>query len=610
MSGFLILTLSGLVGILGYASVLHATIGLERPRSVVHLLFALWSLILTAYVAAKIGSYRAETPEALVLMRRIETSGSMLLTAVLPWFAAAFLGLKNLRFMQVAITAGCIVVVIANWVLPYGASFNTQPELRPWILPWGERVTDIRALDRGPWYLAGAGLIFFTFAWGVWLALRTRLAGRERRRAATLAACLALALGGDIGNFLVNWGFMQGPHTAEFSFVALVLMLDIELSHERRQFRTRIQGVLDNVPAAVQLKLADGRYMMVNRAYEELFQLTQRSVVGKTDRDLFPAQRAEAARAADQQVLRSLQVHRSEETIVQGGSARIFAVLKFPLMQPDGTADALCCIYTDVTHQRRSEREMDALRRQVWHADRVERTAVLAASLAHEMSQPLTAILSNAQAALRFLAHEEPDLAEVQAILRDVVRDDKRAADVINGLRAMLRRQDAPRERIDIGLCVGGVVDLMHSDCVERGVMVEHSLAPGLIVLADKAHIQQVLLNLLMNANEAMGETSSGSRRLRVSVSATDGSRALVAVRDEGPGIDPEDLERVFDNFYTTKAKGLGMGLAVCRAITEAHGGRLWAERNAGAGVTFAFSLATLPQETMAGPAAAQTAAV
>jgi len=158
----------------------------------------------------------------------------------------------------------------------------------------------------------------------------------------------------------------------------------------------------------------------------------------------------------------------------------------------------------------------------------------------------------------------------------------------------MLRRQDTPREPIDIGLCVSEVVDLMHSDCIARGVSVERSLEPALTVSADKAQIQQVLLNLVMNANEAMSETASGERRLQVAVAEAADSRVLVTVRDEGLGIDEEDLERVFDNFYTTKAKGLGMGLAVCRAILEAHGGHLWAERNDGPGVSFKFTLAAV----------------
>lgn len=593
MSAALLITLSALVGILAYAGLRHALAGLAQPRSGVHLLFALWSLLFAVYVASRMVSYSATTVDSLILARRIETSMAMLVTAALPWFAGAYLRLTNIRPFQIGITVGCVVLVIINLMLPFGAAFSARPTVESLMFPWGERVTDIRVVEPEALFLVGVALISYTFLWGLYVSLRMRLAGRERRRAATLAACMTLLIGGIIGSLLVDFGLVRGPHTAEFAFVALVLMLDIELSYERRQFRSRIQGVLDNVPAAVHVKLADGRYMMVNRAYEELFRLPEQSVVGMTDLDLFPRQRAEAASASDKEVLKSLRVYRTEQSMGEGEGARVFSLLKFPLLQPDGTADALCAIYTDVTHQRRSEREMDALRRQVWHADRVERTAVLAASLAHEMSQPLTAILSNAQAALRFLAKDQPDLTEVRAILQDVVRDDKRASGVINGLRTMLRRQDTPRESIDIGTCVSEVMDLMHSDCVERGIHMERRLTQGLTVVADKAQIQQVMLNLLMNANEAMAETPSGDRRLQVVVSQHGDSQVLVAVRDAGPGIDPEDLERVFDNFYTTKVKGLGMGLAVCRAILEAHGGRLWAETNVGPGATFKFSLAT-----------------
>ncbi|MGO4391689.1 sensor histidine kinase [Variovorax sp. M-6] len=598
MSEFLVLTLCALTGVIAYATLHNGLIGLQRPVHRTHLLFACLCATLTVYVGAKTGAYRSESAEGLVAMRRLELGASLVFAGVMPWFVGAYLAIRRWR-LQAAMSLGCVIFFIANLVQPWGAAFPEMPEATRITLPWGEQVTDLRVHRASAWFVFGALWFYVIFGWCTYAALREHLAGRHRRGSLTLAACLAILLLGMLYNHLVNLQLAPGVHAAEFSFVALIVMLDFDLSRERRQSRDRVRGILDNMPAAVYVKLRDGRYLMTNRLFEDLFGLVGGSVTGKTDLDLFPAPRAEAMRASDQRVLAEREPLRREEQIGSNerGDPRLFASLKFPLLNPDGSADAMCGVFTDVTDLRQAERETYLLRRQVWHADRVARTAVLAASLAHELSQPLTAILSNAQAGLRFLAQEHPDLAELREILHDVVRDDKRASAVINGLRTMLRRQETERDRIDVGACVQEVVDLMHSDFLERGIAVTPSMAPGCMVLGDKGQLQQVVLNLAMNANEAMAEQPRGSRSLRVSVSASAEGRVRVAIADTGPGIDEENLERVFDHFYTTKAKGLGMGLAMCRSILESHGGSLSVERNEGRGVTFYF---LLPSESAA----------
>jgi PAS domain S-box-containing protein len=247
--------------------------------------------------------------------------------------------------------------------------------------------------------------------------------------------------------------------------------------------------------------------------------------------------------------------------------------------------------HEDITHRKSSEIELQNLRTQHWHSERVTRTGLLISSLAHELSQPLTAILSNAQAGLRFLAHDAPDLKEIGEILKDITADDKRAGEIIESLRVMLRRQQSERQLIDLAALAGEVTVLLNSELVANQVELESDLAAGCLALVDRAQIQQVLLNLLMNAMEAMAATPLGQRQLQVGVRSSGQGEVQVSVRDSGPGITQEEFKKVFDAFWTTKSRGTGMGLAISRSIVESHGGRIWVDSKDGEGSTFFVSL-------------------
>ena len=247
--------------------------------------------------------------------------------------------------------------------------------------------------------------------------------------------------------------------------------------------------------------------------------------------------------------------------------------------------------HEDITQRKRAEIELQNLRAQHWHAERVTRTGLLIASLAHELSQPLTAILSNAQAGLRFLAHDHPDLREINDILKDIASDDKRAGEIIESLRIMLRRQQSERRLIDLALLAGEVTALLKSELVAAQVELLCEFAPGCLAMVDRAQIQQVLLNLIMNAMEAMAASPVGERRLRIGVRSSAPGEVQVSVSDSGSGIFPEKLGNIFDAFKTTKPHGTGLGLAISRSIIEAHGGRIWVDSEEGKGATFFVAL-------------------
>jgi two-component system sensor kinase FixL len=262
---------------------------------------------------------------------------------------------------------------------------------------------------------------------------------------------------------------------------------------------------------------------------------------------------------------------------------------------PDLDAEGrVCGIYVmglDVTERTLAQQESKRLQEELFHAGRISTMGELAGALAHEINQPLGAIMSNAQAAQRFLAAPQPDLAEVQAILFDIVEDDARAGEVIRRLRELLKHQGTRRQALDLNALLGEVAQMLHSDAVRRGVDVRMELAPQLPpIQGDRIQLQQVALNLMLNAFEAMEARPRGDRRLVVRT-AERGDDVLTAVSDSGPGIPKGDMDRIFKPFYTTKPQGLGMGLSLSRSIVQAHKGRLWAESPPGGGTTFCFSL-------------------
>lgn len=249
--------------------------------------------------------------------------------------------------------------------------------------------------------------------------------------------------------------------------------------------------------------------------------------------------------------------------------------------------------------RRRAELEAARLRHELAHAGRVTVMGQLASSLAHELAQPLGAILRNAEAAELFLQAESPDLDEIKAILADIRSDDHRAGDVIARMRGLLRRREPRTERLDVGRVVVGVTALVRPDALSRSVRIELDLSRDVPdARGDGVHLQQVVLNLLMNGLDAVEGSPPDRRTLTVRTSRSGADSVEIAVSDSGRGIPPEVLPRLFEPFFTTKSNGMGLGLSICRTLLEAHGGSIAAESRPGAGATFRV---TLPADTTSG---------
>jgi PAS domain S-box-containing protein len=254
----------------------------------------------------------------------------------------------------------------------------------------------------------------------------------------------------------------------------------------------------------------------------------------------------------------------------------------------------------DVTVRKRSEDALDRMRLDLAHVSRVSTLGQMAASIAHEINQPLAGIVINGNASLRWLAGEPPNLHEAREATRRIVRDGQRAGDVITRLRSLFQRGGPLKERLRMNDVVEEVIAITRGEVQKGGATIRTQLSDDLpSVVGDRVQLQQLVLNLIMNAVEAMSGVQDRPREIVIHSRPGEGEEVLVAVQDSGVGLDPESREKIFDAFYTTKSVGMGMGLAISRSIVEHHGGRLWAASNEGPGATFLF---TIPRNGVSAP--------
>jgi signal transduction histidine kinase len=274
------------------------------------------------------------------------------------------------------------------------------------------------------------------------------------------------------------------------------------------------------------------------------------------------------------------------------------------LLMPDGSVKYLHVVahaagslefigaVQDVTERRRAQEELDRARSELAHVARVTSLGTLAASIAHEVNQPLSGIVTNASTCLRMLASEPPNLDGARETARRTIRDGHRASEVVNRLRGLFTRKEAVAETVDLNPAILEVIALTASELRRGSVVVREDLADGLPpVTGDRVQLQQVILNLLLNAADAMSEVEDRPRDLVVRTRRDHDGGVCVSVQDSGVGFPPENRERLFEAFYTTKTQGMGIGLSVSRSVIERHRGRLWAVPNDGPGATFSFSI-------------------
>jgi len=386
-----------------------------------------------------------------------------------------------------------------------------------------------------------------------------------------------------------------------------VVLIVCEDTTERKRAEYLTEQVFESSPDAICIVGRDYRYQRVNPGYARSQSMPAERVVRRHVADVLGSEFFErTVRPYADRCFAGEEIRYAEWFALSSGR-RYLSVSYSPLRPNSERVEAILVIARDLTEHMQASEALRATQAELEHVNRVTTMGQLTASIAHEIRQPIAATVTNAQAGLRWLDRQPPDLEEARQAFGCIVREGNRASDVIGRIRALIRKAPSRNEYLDINGAIREVVELTHGEAVKNGVSVRMNLADGLPVIeGDRVQLQQVVLNLIINGVEAMSGVSKGTRELLIGTGKAEAGGVLVAVRDSGPGLDPMTANRLFEAFYTTKPNGMGMGLAICRSIIEAHGGRLWASTNEPRGAAFQFTLPLERDEAVAAEHAGQ----
>jgi two-component system sensor kinase FixL len=587
----------------------HGIIWVQQRKASVHLLFALAAVAVAVIAAFELAIMKSRTPAEIGQLMQWAHVPVFVLVVTIFAFVQLYFGTGRLWLGATA----CVVRLVSlglNFAMPPTLTHREITGLRSFAF-LGERVVMPEGIPN-PWIRVGefSSLLLLVFvadaSWSLW----QRGNAEERRRAAVVGGSIVFFIVAAAGwAALIHAQVVQSPYVISVSFLAIVAAMGFELSYDVLR-AAQITGRLQASEAA--LRESEQRMELATRAAKlglwawdiprnRIWATAQtRAFFGFAATEPLNFERFIDTTQQDDQALVRDAVTRAfsnggdyecDYRVVGPGAPKSWIAARGRVeFGKDGKPVLMRGVLLDITARKESEAELLEKRRELAHLSRVMMLGELSGSLAHELNQPLTAILSNAEAAQRFL--EKGEMTELRDILDDIVTADKHAGEVISRLRLLLKKGEVVRLPLDVNDAVQDALKLMRSDLVNQGVMVEPALAPGLpAVDGDRVQLQQVLLNLVINACDAMADNDGADRRLLVCTECAPDGGARVAVADNGRGIPEGMLDRVFEPFFTTKAHGMGLGLSVCRTIIAAHGGELTAVNNAGRGATFHFTL-------------------
>jgi len=359
-----------------------------------------------------------------------------------------------------------------------------------------------------------------------------------------------------------------------------------------RESEQSLRSAIDGIPGLVAILAPNGDLEAVNRQiFEYCGQSLEELRNWGTNGTIHPDDLPHLAEVFTKSIAAGVPYGTEARVRRFDGEFRWFEIRGIPVRDASDRIVRWYSLLTDTEDRMQALARLQQMQSDFTHINRVSMMGELAASLSHEILHPIATARNNARAGMRFMEMNPPNLDETREALACVVRDADRAKDIVGRMRDHIKKAPPRKERFDLNSATHEVIILAQSVIHRNGVSVQTRLADGLFpVMGDCVQLQQVLLNLILNAAEAMGSVEEGARELLISTEQ-DQAGALVAVRDSGPGIDAQHLDRVFDAFYTTKSSGTGMGLSICRSIIDAHGGKLWAEANEPRGAVFQFTL-------------------
>lgn len=590
------------------AGVLSTLVWVRNRQAWPHFWFALAAFSVTAIGVAELLLMSATSPASYALIQRWAHVPVFLYIVSLVWFTYTYLRSGALWLAWLAVAARVLVLGI-SFAGPGSVNFVEITALVPFEL-FGQ-VVQVPIGAQNPWSPAGSLTVLLAV---LFVFHSTATAWRrdrgDRHRALIIgigvALCMSLAVAPAA---LMHAGLLQIPYFISPAFLLVVMAMGYLLSSDLLQSE-RVARDLRDHQARLDLAAEAGRLGFWEwRAESQEFWSTGhlRRLLGFATSEpvsveswlakVTPDDRS-VARAAFRECLERGEPFRIEFRVPAPDSrSRWITAQGEAKLDQQGKPVLMRGIAVDVTAQHEAILEREKLRWDLARAGRISMLGQLAASLAHELNQPLGAILRNAEAAAILLQGDSPDIAELREITEDIRRDDRRAGTVISRLRTLLQNHTLETNRVDFSELVEDVTALLRTEAVSRSVRLATALEHGnASVQGDSIHLQQVLLNLMMNGLDAAGN-GTGDRFVLIRSRLREGRTLEVSVEDSGPGVDADHASRIFETFYTTKGNGMGLGLSICRTIVEAHGGKIWLDGEATAqGAVFRLTLPVLAE--------------
>jgi two-component system, LuxR family, sensor kinase FixL len=575
-----------------------------------NLFFSLTAASIAVFTFFELWMMRAETPEEFGTAMRWAHVPMLFWLVSTTWFVRFYLGAGR-RWLAWAICGLRTLSLLPNFFLGQNLNYHQIIALRR--IPFLNELVPIAEGTPNPWILVGqlsvVLLVFFVADASV-----TAWRRGDHRKALMVGGSIEFFLLSGLGEaVLVFWGDVQAPIVFSLPSLGMIAAMAYELSHDVLRSS---QLVLQLQARENELRESEERMTLAAEATNlgVWIRYLKRDEIWATEswRALFGFAKSEPLHLD-----RILQrIHPEDREPVRLALARAIEgedsyEMEFRVVRPDGQTRWIASrgraefngesypiltrsVSLDITERKQAEQETHLLRQEIAHVGRVSMMGQLASALAHEINQPLGAILRNAEAAELFLQHASPDLDEIRAILADIRKDDQRAGAVIDRMRGLLKRNKLDARPVEVGELVSDVIALVRADAVARQLKLDVDVRVDLPpVCGDRVQLQQVLLNLILNGMDALNGASGRDRLVSLTARLNGSQTVEVAVSDTGHGIPADKLQHVFDPFFTTKPNGMGMGLSISRTIIEAHGGMLWAENKNGGGAVFRFTLPT-----------------
>ena len=516
------------------------------------------------------------------------------------WLVYIQLGTAR-RWLAYVIAAMWSVGLIINFMNPGSLVYEKIEELKQQTVFWGESFTIASGVEN-PWVWLVNVATLLILVYVIDASIRAWQYNDKQTAMVIGGGIVIFLLFGLIHSVLVDSGILASPYMVSFAYLAMVLAMSYDLvsdavrvpqlTREIQANEKRWRDLLENVQLAVVGFDAQGQINYTNPFFQQITgysnsELQQRDITTL----ISPGEAEEAEKRIQQAAEKGPRPHAQWPIVCKSGEQRQFVWSSVRQQHSDGSYAGIITVGSDITEQLKAQRGLQQSQHEMERLSRASVLGELASALAHEVNQPLAAILSNSQAALRFMENEQFSVEELREILEDIVRDDKRAGDVIRSLRAMLTKSEIAPEQFSISNAINEVTTILHSELESQEVTLSVDIDSDVPeITARRIEIQQVFMNLLLNAEQVMEDLPPEERNINIRVARQENSLAI-SVTDNGPGIAPDDMPNVFHAFFTTKSESMGMGLAICQRIVKAHGGQITVENRSQGGAVFTFTL-------------------